>query len=171
MIRRSLLAVCALAGALTLSSCSTFSDNDAVARVGDVELTRDALELYVHDALTVANDGEVPDQLTADAYRSIIGGWVIDELIRQKLAQDGIAITDDDRTNAQTKLDQALAGATDVPESVTAFELDSAIAREAFGRTQAQGSLGEFANATAIEIDPRYGYWDPATGTILPMQS
>ena len=120
---------------------------------------------------TVANDGEVPDQLTADAYRSIIGGWVIDELIRQKLAQDGIAITDDDRTNAQTKLDQALAGATDVPESVTEFELDSAIAREAFGRTQAQGSLGEFANATAIEIDPRYGYWDAATGTILPMQS
>ena len=170
MIRRSFIAACALVGAISLSSCSTFSDNDAVARVDDVELTRADLEEYVNDAVTVANGGELPDQLTADVYRQIIGGWVVDELIRQKLGADGVEITDDDRAAAQTELDAALAGQTDVPESVIAFELESGATRQAFSRTQEQGALGEFAATVSVVIDPRYGYWDLTSGTILPMQ-
>jgi hypothetical protein len=170
VIRRSLLVACALVGAVTLSSCSTFSDNDAVARVGDVELTRDTLEEFVHDYL--ATTGEVPTQVAGDGYRQIIGAWVIEELIRQKLADDGVQPTDADITAANAAVESDLANLpTEPSEAVRQFVYDKELSRAMFSRTQEQGSLGEFASASSIMVDPRYGYWDSSSGTVLPMQS
>jgi hypothetical protein len=170
VIRRSVLAVCALVGAVSLSSCSTFSDNDAVARVGDVELTRDTLETFVHDFLVTA--GDVPDRVAGDAYRQVIGGWVFEELIRQKLAVDGVEPTDEDRAAADAAVEANFSDfPTEPSQAVRDFVYDSELWRSVFSRTQQQGSLGDFANASDIVIDPRYGYWDSASGTVLPLQS
>jgi hypothetical protein len=169
VIRRSLIVACALVGAISLSSCATFSDNDAVARVGDVELSRDRLELFVHDLLSAG--GEVPDQASGDAYRQVIGGWVVEELIRQKLVDDGIEATDEDRAAADASVQTDLGSLPTAPSDVVHdFVYESALARATFTRTQQQGALGEFAKSATIVIDPRYGYWDGASGTILPMQ-
>lgn len=169
MIRRSVLAVCALVGAVSLSSCSTFSDNDAVARVGEVELSRDTLEEFVHDFL--ATRGDVPDQVAGDAYRQVIGGWIVEELIRQKLAIDGVEPNDDDRAAAEAAVASDLDGLTDPSDAVREFVYDSELWRAVFARTQQQGALGEFAGSTSIVIDPRYGYWDGSSGTVLPLQA
>lgn len=170
MIRRSVLAVCALVGAVSLSSCSTFSDNDAVARVGDVELSRETLEEFINDFLSTR--GDVPDQIAGDAYRQVIGGWVFEELIRQKLASDGIEASDDDRAAADEAVSADLQGLEAEPsDAVRQFIFNSYLARTVFQRTQQDGALGEFANATSVVVDPRYGYWDSSSGTVLPLQA
>lgn len=81
--------VTALAGAVLLTGCSTFSDNDIAARVGDEELT----EQQLADMLREGVDGEIDDDLEiapmVDA-NAILNNFVLDQALRADLAAAGV---------------------------------------------------------------------------------
>jgi hypothetical protein len=160
----------AMIAAITLSSCATFSDNANAARVGDVELSRDDLQHYVQDALQARDAANAPDELDGDAFRQVIASWVVDELIRQKLAADGDGVTDADRQLAESQLTESLAG-VEVSDFLREFELASLATRAAFDRAQSNGALIDFAREQTVYIDPFYGYWDIETGLVQPLGS
>lgn len=65
----------ALSAALLGAGCATFSDNDAVARVGDVEFSSDELRARVDEL------GAPPDEaLDANAVRQTIDTWIGEQL-------------------------------------------------------------------------------------------
>jgi hypothetical protein len=70
----TMLAV-AVAGATLGSGCTTFTDNDAVARVGDVELSSDELR-----ARADASDAPRGVALDANFVRQEIGSWVDEQI-------------------------------------------------------------------------------------------
>jgi hypothetical protein len=171
VIRRTAVAALALVAAATLSSCATFTDNANAARVGDVELPRDDLERYVHDALEARDSTDPPEEASGDIYRTVLGGWIVDELIRQYLAEQGLAITDDDRAAATEQTDSQLAGTT-VSAFLRDYEIDSLATRLAFQNYSAGGdALLQFARGETVYVDPLYGYWHLETGLVQAMNS
>ena len=75
-------ALLALAAATVASGCTTFSDNDAVARVDDEELSADALT----ELLGGPDGGEVPTD--ANIARQAIGNWIGERLPTDRDAGD-----------------------------------------------------------------------------------
>ena len=71
--RPLLLAVAA--ASLVASGCSTFTDNDVVAKVGDAELTSDGLRDIAGDL----------DELPASEARSAISAFLVTELLTADL--------------------------------------------------------------------------------------
>ena len=161
----------ALVAAVTFSSCATFTDNANAARVGDVELSRADLERYLHDALAARDSTEVPDELSADIHRQVIGGWIVDEMIRQFLVEQGVAITEANREAAAAQIDSQLGG-TEVSDFLRQYEIDSMSARMAFeGAGAFDTTLLDFAREQSVYVDPVYGYWDLDVGLVQPMAS
>lgn len=86
VLRRSLTVLLAVGLTAVAAGCTTFSDNDAVARVGDAELTRDAFETQLTD-LGVSDT----DVLSADAVRSEITTWILEQLATLPVDEDALA--------------------------------------------------------------------------------
>jgi hypothetical protein len=168
VIRRSLLLVVTLVGALTLSACTTFTDNDAIARVNDVELARADLERFIQEVIEANPNMEGTDVIEGDAYRSLITDWIVDELVRQQLEELGVEISPDDLASATATVDQQIGG-VEVSDFVREFLISSAATRNAFQRTQGDGSLAEFAERADVIVDSRYGYWDTTQFVVLPL--
>lgn len=86
--RRTPLALIAVVAA-SLTGCSTFTDNDAAARVGDVE--------YSHDDVVADLEalGATPEQLaTADIARGQVASWIAGQVAESadpSLAEDAYA--------------------------------------------------------------------------------
>lgn len=72
---RTLLAVAAT-GALLGSGCTTFTDNDAIARVGDIELSSEALR-----ERAAARGAPAEGALDGDAVRQEVGAWIDEQLV------------------------------------------------------------------------------------------
>jgi hypothetical protein len=174
--RKATLVAGALLAAVTLSSCATFTDNANAARVGDVELPRADLEQYVQEALAAQDSTDGADELQGDGFRQIIASWVVDEIIRQKLAIDGESITPADIQTAETQLAEQLAG-FEVPEFLRQFEITSMSTRAAYQRVQAEltgeesQTLIDYARTVSVYVDPYYGYWDIESGVVQPLGS
>lgn len=173
MIRRLALVGCAVLAAASFSSCSTFSDNDAVARVGGVELSRDTVEGYVSavlEAQASASGSPAPTTVGSDQMRGFIGSWIVNELVRQKLDSTDISITDEDLATARTTvLDQNESNGVTLPTNVVEFDANGLAARTVFEARAEPGALGPFAAATKITVDPVYGYFDLPSGSVLPL--
>ena len=72
-----------LAGAAT--GCSTFSDNDAAARVADFELSQDELG----ELLIASTPGAEPDEqleLSSETARSVLNAWILTRILEVDLA-------------------------------------------------------------------------------------
>lgn len=81
-----------LAGAAT--GCSTFSDNDAAARVDEFELTQDQLG----ELMIAATPGAEPDdelELAGDTARSVLNTWILTKVLEVDLAAQGANVSDD----------------------------------------------------------------------------
>ncbi len=78
--RRTLTFALPLVATAIASGCTTFSDNDAVARVDDVEFSQAELDERAGQ-LGFTDD----DPLTGDAARAIIGGWIGEQAIGVEL--------------------------------------------------------------------------------------
>ena len=76
VLRRSLTILLPLTIALAATGCTTFSDNDAVARVDDVELTRDEFD----DRLVELGVGAA-DVVPLEPVRAEIGAWINQQLV------------------------------------------------------------------------------------------
>jgi hypothetical protein len=173
VIRRTAVAALALVAALGLSACATFTDNANAARVGDVELTRDDLEHYVHDALEARDSAAVPDEVSGDIYRTILAGWIVDELIRQYLDAEGVSVSDADRAAAAEQTDGQIAesGAT-ISDFLRDYEITSLAARLAFqNHSQGGDALLQFARTQTVYVDPVYGVWNLDSGLVEPLGS
>ena len=165
MIRRLLPLALSLVAVATLTSCGTFSNNHEAASVNGVALDRSNLELYTRELFAV-QDGTIP----ADQPRQVLSNWVIDELIRQYLADQKVAIDDVTITQATTQVESGLAGQQlQVSDATRSFLIDSAALRLTFSSTQQDGALLDFAKAASVAIDPRYGRWDLDVGAVLAL--
>lgn len=84
--RRLMLPLALVAVAAVASSCSTFSDSDAVARVGDVSLSQDEFE----DTLTGFEVNQ-SDPLDAELVRSqVLTPWIQEQLAAQPIDEDAV---------------------------------------------------------------------------------
>jgi hypothetical protein len=92
--RAACLSLVVLTAAAT-AGCTTFSDNDAVARVGDVELSSDALTTTLADRTTDDNPpaAAVDDTGRADgnASRQAVTEWIREQLIESGTFDDQYA--------------------------------------------------------------------------------
>lgn len=158
----------AVAAAAMLTSCATFNANDEVARVGDVALDRAEFESYVAEVLEITQPGQPNTTIEGDRVRGAVSQWIVDELIRQYLADQGIEVTDADRAAAQARLDEDLATQDiTLSEDTAAFLVESAATRDVFDATQEPGALLEFATAIDVSVDPVYGVWDLDSGSVI----
>lgn len=80
----------ALAGAVALSGCATFSDSDVAARVGDEQMTHDELASIVRGEL-----GDDAVRAPTDAVKSVVETFVIDRAVRADLARLGTTPPDE----------------------------------------------------------------------------
>ena len=165
MIRRLLPLALSLVADATLASCGTFSNNHEAASVNGVALDRSDLERYTRELFAV--DG---DTVPADRPREVLSNWVIDELIRQYLAEKDVSIDGATIEQAKGQVESGLAvQQLEVSEATRSFLVDSTAARMTFSNTQQDGALLEFAEAASVVIDPRYGRWDLDAGAVLAL--
>lgn len=91
MTRRAVVVpILVLAGAA--SGCSTFSDNDAAARVDEFELSQDQLG----ELMIAATPGAQPDEqleLSADTARSLLNTWILTKILEVDLAAQGQSVS------------------------------------------------------------------------------
>lgn len=93
---------------LVLAGCAG-SERSAVA-VGDFSISRgDLTDLVV--ALNPGGPDELPATLSAETFRGIANTWTRDAAIAQALTEQGVMITDDERTAANARIDEAIAAA------------------------------------------------------------
>jgi hypothetical protein len=86
VLRRSLTVLFALGLAAGAAGCTTFSDSDAVARVEDTELERDAFQATLTDAGVTESD-----VVNADAVRAEITTWIQEQIAALPVDTDALA--------------------------------------------------------------------------------
>lgn len=175
--RRLALATCAVLAAVGLSSCSTFSDNDAVARVEDVELTADDLQTIYGAALDYDAEQQTAalapgdttvitaaESVPGEQMRQFISQWIQYQAAAQLLEDEGLAVTDADLATAR---DQALAGIeTDPPQVLIDYVVWQFAVEAKFGTRTSDTQLTDYASGLDIHVDPYYGAWNPDSGTV-----
>ncbi len=165
MIRRLLPLALSLVAVATLASCGTITSNHDAASVNGVALGRSDLELYTRELFAVTTD-----TIPADQPREVLSNWVVDELIRQYLAEQNVAIDGATIEQAKNQVETGLSGqGLTVSEATRSFLVDSTAARLAFSNTQPDGVLLGFAEKAAVVIDSRYGRWNLDAGAVVPL--
>ncbi len=148
----------ALGLAAVAAGCTTFSDNDAVARVNDVKLTRDEFEAHLTDA------DVTPDQVvSADAVRSFITSWIQQELAALPVDEAALAIRYDAGLATSGHLCIAAivvedeATATDIDTALTAGESFDDLFAEHNIDQQLAGTGGNLPCLTAADVESAAG--------------
>lgn len=96
-VNRHRLTILLPLAAVLIAGCSGFSDNDAVARVDDAELTSSQLSELV-EVLTQADPSD------GEASRSAIGQWVQIEAVKTRLEQSNITLTEEEIDEATEQM-------------------------------------------------------------------
>lgn len=99
--------------AVLVAGCTGLSDNDAVARVEQVELSSDDLTALM-SALSPANVES--DPTNADAARDTISLWVRIEAAKLRLAEDGVEVGADQLDEATTQMSGVVPGFATLPD-------------------------------------------------------
>jgi hypothetical protein len=131
---RSLFAVGAVATAMSLASCATFSSD--AASVGDVSLSNDAFQSVLEGVETSPGFEAFvvsPGVVDADFVRSLLTRWITAQALGSALDATGDSVDDADRSRAEAELAAANAG---IWESASAglqnLFIDSLAAYQAF---------------------------------------
>jgi parvulin-like peptidyl-prolyl isomerase len=77
---------------LAASGCSTFTDSDVVARVGQVELTESQFAAIARSGQADAADAPTTSDVAATGYQdatTIINNWLLDRILRDDVAAAG----------------------------------------------------------------------------------
>ena len=91
---------------LVAPACSTFTDRDDVARVGDATLTVDELEALVTPPAADTPTAQTQPEPTASSVRPAIAAWVLTEVLKDDIESRDGEVTDADRQAAETQLAQ-----------------------------------------------------------------
>ena len=171
--RRIVAVVVALVAALTLSACGSdpVSQQDVVARVDEAKLTRQDLDDLLNNAIV---QGEVSGELDGDVAKlgsqadQVISLWISFEAI----SQEGSTNLDDEPTansvvtrvggEYQTSYEQSTGVTRDFLTRFIAF-----ITQQQSGTLQ-PATLAPIVQAADVDVDSRYGYWDPARVSVIP---
>jgi hypothetical protein len=157
-----LLLVLPVAMVPLVAGCSTFTDTDVAASVGDADLTTDELEVLV----PAVNPTAPPT--SADAVRNTISIWLLVQAISDRFDQDGIEITDDVRGGATERLGDpasGLAGWAELDEATRAELVEWQSVLEVLAQQPPEYREQAIAEAD-VEVSPRYGWFDPGTGVV-----
>lgn len=153
-----------LVAVVALSSCSSLS-NDAAASVNGTTLARRELELFTKEVFAIDTDF-----VRTEFTNQVATNWVVDELISQYLDEQGIVVDDAARADAEAQVDREAAGrGIELSEQTREFLVRSASLRSTFSATQSDGALFDFAEASDIQVDSRYGTWVLDAGSVLPL--
>ncbi|HEY4332175.1 MAG TPA: peptidylprolyl isomerase [Ilumatobacteraceae bacterium] len=130
MIRRRSVALAFVAlGTVSVSACSTFSNNDNAASVGSKHLSVKAFEAISNDI------GGTPDALgerTGDTARSVLTAWVNINILVDGLEHSGAPITTAERAAAEKSLtSQDSASWAKLAADTKALEIDYTATQDA----------------------------------------
>jgi hypothetical protein len=91
--RRLIPLAVAVASLGSLSACTTFSDDNVVARVDDAELTNDDFAEIVRSVEgEEATFAPINDDTRNDDATDIIRNWIVDQIVRDDLEANGIEV-------------------------------------------------------------------------------
>lgn len=169
MIRRLSIAVCALIGAVVLTSCSQFDRNGVAASVDGTELSQDEMAAMLRSDLGInlLNDGPTENGFISGAgARGLLSAWIGLTAIDQA----GLVASAD-----RAEIDAQLAAQftttwSDAPQSMR----DLAITNVAVGNAVSTGELEQEAVLGAFDgadifVDSRYGAWDPESVSVVAL--
>ncbi len=162
--RRILVLVLPLLAATFVAGCSTISDTDVAASVGDAELTTDELEPLV----PAVNPGA--DVTSAEAVRNTISIWLLVETMRARFADDGIEVGDDVRDGATALLSDpssGLQGWAELDDRTRDELVEWQAVLQVLGQQPPEYRQQAVADAD-VQVAPRFGWFDPEIG-VLPL--
>ena len=159
MIRRLAIAVCALLGAATLTSCAQFDRNDLAASVNGAELSQSELGELLDSELGafLLRDRPVDGFITGDGARSLLSAWVS----LTALEQAGL-LASADRGQVESDLAEQFGDDwTQAPQLMR----DLAITNVVVGEMSRSGDLVRDDALAALDsadvfVDSRYGAWN-----------
>lgn len=179
-VRRLALATCAVLAAAGLSSCSTFSDSDAAARVGDVELSASDAQAFVEGNLELAvqqqqsalspDDTTVvtaPAMVSGDQMRSFLSEWIAYAAIEQLLASEGLPVTDDDLVEARASVEASIVTDPPPPDELVDYAVWRQAVETKFGERTSTEPAEDYLKSADVYVDPFYGRWDPEQFTVV----
>jgi len=167
-----LVAAIAAAG-LAGAGCT---EQSAAVRVGDTTVSQSdfeaELDAFASSPAFVSDPDSVKGKLSSSYSQEFVGAVLGQRiqfiLVEQVFHEHGLELTDDDRSNATRQVQGAL---DDMPADVRSTLIDD-LAR----RTRLQAELGdgygstltEAVDSTDIDVNSRYGSWDPDRRTVAP---
>jgi hypothetical protein len=155
---------------LSASSCATFKQNDVAVRLNGHSLTTKHLSDMARSDLyaTYLQSGIVDGLANGDAARNVLTAWLKLELLDQAGVFAGV-----DRSAVSATLEQAN-GASWAAAPVELRDLlilnEEARQLTTNGTLDPPTALARLATAD-VYVDARYGRWDPATISVVPLQS
>lgn len=173
MLRRRaalLLIVSGLTAASLLSSCTTFKQNNVAVRLNGDSLTTDHLSDMARSDLwaTYLQSGIVNGMASGDAARNVLTAWLKLQLLEQSGVFDGV-----DRLAVSATLEQTN-GSTwaAAPAEMRDLLVRNEAARQLTTNGQLDPARALAPLATAdVFVDARYGRWDPASFSVVPLDS
>lgn len=187
LVRRVALVVVALA--TTACTLTNTGDPSVAATVGD----RSVPAAQIDERLATIRDseqfqqqaqGDLSGSFALDAQTQLVTGAVRSEILQVVAEQEGIEVTDAEVAEARDDLVEQLGGEEEfrdrlaqqgvsedfVLEQLRDQQLQAALQEE----VGADGDLGAFVQGeiadVPIEVNPRYGEWDPGTLSVTPLQ-
>ncbi len=150
MIRRTVLVA---VGAVALTACGTFSDNDAAATVGGAEISRADFEdtltvLAANSETTQIEEDPATGTVAGDAGRSVLNVLVTATASEQYLAANDETVSDAEReaVDATLAADSPLRG---LPDDVFELVVDLQAAGAARGRVAAADAQARYEASPA----------------------
>ena len=117
----------AATAAIVLSGCSTFTDNDVAAKVGDEELTESDIQAVLEGS--VDDTAEVP----YDAANAVVSNWIIDRVLRADLAAGGNAVDEVDGDMSTETLQASFQASFDAWSTAEPATIDPALVAGTYG--------------------------------------
>ncbi len=165
-----LLPAAALLAVASLSACSAADDNDVAARVNDSELSNDELADLVTIVGTPDPATGTVDPTQGENVRGAIQLWVQVEVIGAGLEAAGTPVTQAQSDEARTQLESQLPNVEDLSDSTVDTLVTFLALRTVVGAMADQNTfVTEATDAAEIYVDPRFGTFDPAAGTVTPL--
>ena len=157
-----------LAAATLATGCTTFSDNDAVARVNDVELSSETLAELAR-SFPDNNTGVSAAETDATHARSVAGLWIVAHGLEEALTSQGLQISQSSVDGAVERL-EVVDGFDQLSESANDLLIKLVASQYEFSLLDGgQELIVEALDQLDVYVDPRFGVFDPPTGTIVPL--
>lgn len=163
VIGRSVLALAAVVATVSLTSCATIESNDEAASVGSHQLTQNQLRAMLESELGQSLIGAVPTDGVVDSnvVRGLIGAW-----IRSAALNDAGVGQDFDSSELEASLATSQTSWDTAPQIMRDLAIDVFSVQELIEQGQLdEATMKASLSAADIDVDSRYGYWNPDTGT------